>query len=173
MSKFALNQQDLLELFDYDPLKGVVKWKIAKSKRVRVGEVVGSKSTGGHLQVKINGYIYQLHVIIWVMVYGYWPKNIIDHKNNIRHDNRLTNLREATQQFNCQNKVKKSDNTSGYKGVGKKGNKFVARIWDASKECNIHLGSFNDPKEAAEMYDAAAIHLFGDFALTNKMLGLL
>jgi hypothetical protein len=48
------------------------------------------------------------------------------------------------------------NNTSGYKGVGKKGNhRWYARIYTDGKR--MHLGYFNSPKDAAIAYDTYII----------------
>jgi hypothetical protein len=66
-----------------------------------------------------------------------------------------------------------SDNTSGFKGVTwhKSNKKWVAQIKVASRK--KHIGLYPTPQEAALAYDAAALAIHGEFALTNKMLGLL
>jgi hypothetical protein len=38
---------------------------------------------------------------------------------------------------------------------------------------HISLGCYTDPVVAARAYDAAALKYFGEFAMTNVMLGLL
>ena len=48
-----------------------------------------------------------------------------------------------------------STNTTGYRGVYKKGERFVAQIAVNKKE--THLGTFDTPKEAAVAYDRAVI----------------
>ena len=165
------SQQELLEFLNYDPLTGIVTWKKAKSNRVRIGDVAGNRATPGHLQIKFNGQTLQLHAVIWCMVYGYWP-DLLDHEDTAKTNNRLNNLREATSVQNAQNRNIRSDNISAYKGVNKKPNgRYRARIWNGAK--NITLGTFATPKEAAEAYDKAAINVFGQFALTNRSLGLL
>ena len=67
---------------------------------------------------------------------------------------------------------------SGYKGVeiykdhGKKRTKIYRATVRSSRK-RINLGAFKTAKEAAEAYDKAAVEMFGDRAVTNRMLGLL
>lgn len=77
------------------------------------------------------------------------PDNmVVDHINRNKLDNRKSNLRVCTQQENLFNSLKKSNNVSGYVGVGfdKKSNKWRARITKDGK--NICLGFYNIKEEA-------------------------
>jgi hypothetical protein len=56
-------------------------------------------------------------------------------------------------------------NTSGFKGVRKHNNKWVARIKQDYQE--KHLGSFNTVEEAARAYDVAALKTYGETAKLN------
>lgn len=95
----------------------------------------------------------------------------VDHINHDIHDNRRINLRIATPSQNGQNRRKRSDNTSGYKGVSwKKANK----AWQAYikyKQKTIYLGLHNTPELAALAYNKKARELFGEFALLNVVAG--
>lgn len=163
-------QQELLEYLSYDPITGIVTWIKSKSKRNRVGDIAGSKATPGHLQIKFNGVSLQLHNVIWCMVHGYWP-DLLDHKDTNKTNNKLFNLREATSCQNAANRNVRVDCLSKFKGVSKHASKWRARIYINDK--NISLGSFDTMEQAAKAYDNAAIATFGDFALTNKKLGLI
>lgn len=97
---------------------------------------------------------------------------IVDHINHNKLDNRRVNLRICTPAGNCANSMIRKDNTTGYKGVSLRGNgKYVSAIRENGKR--NQLGTFLSPELAAAVYDAAALRIFGEYALTNKMMGLL
>lgn len=97
----------------------------------------------------------------------------VDHVNGDGLDNRRANLRLASGSQNRANTVRRSHNTSGFKGVSRqKGD----RRWRAQITVgghNLYLGDFAGPREAARAYDQAALKFFGEFARTNAMMGLL
>jgi hypothetical protein len=51
----------------------------------------------------IDGKQQRVHRLIWLYMTGEWPKDQIDHINNVKHDNRWKNLREADNQLNHYN----------------------------------------------------------------------
>jgi len=63
----------------------------------------------------------------------------------------------------------KSNNKSGYRGVGvsNQTNKIFSKITYNKKQ--IHLGTFNNFKDAAIAYNNAALKYYGDDALLNKI----
>ncbi len=88
----------------------------------------------------------------------------VDHKNLNTLDNRRENLRVCTHQQNLWNTKKKSNNTSGFKGVSvfKPTQKFVARISINGKYKT--LGYFATAEAAHEAYKRGAIQHHGEFA---------
>lgn len=103
-----------------------------------------------------------VHRVIFLMHYKSLPAQI-DHINRIKTDNRIENLRAATQtEQNC-NKDKTKANTSGYKGVMVVGpNKFEARIQYQRKL--YHLGTFSSAESAYAAYCKKASELHGEFS---------
>lgn len=97
----------------------------------------------------------------------------VDHRNGDGLDNTRGNLRVCTHKENQSNKQLRSDNTSGFKGVywHKSPSTWRAQIY--INGANKNLGSFATALDGALKYDAAAVEEYGEFALTNKMLGLL
>jgi hypothetical protein len=63
----------------------------------------------------------------------------------------------------------KGENESIYKGVSrhKKKNKWQANVWNKILKKNIHVGRFDDEKDAAKAYDRAALDILGDQAVLN------
>jgi hypothetical protein len=90
-------------------------------------------------------------------------------------NNTKYNLRRRTHKQNLCNRGLHSDSTTGFKGVSCinwGGHVHIrARITHDCKE--RHLGYFPTLQDAAKAYDAEAVKMFGEFAKTNKMLGLL
>lgn len=99
------------------------------------------------------------------MFTGYLPAEI-DHINGVRDDNRICNLRGVTKKQNSQNR-KGLIKTSTYKGVcwSAASSKWRATIWDGTKK--LHIGMFEDEKEAAIAYDDICRNLYGDFSRLN------
>jgi len=104
------------------------------------------------------------------------PKNgySVDHKNGNGLDNTKINLRVCSHGENMRNRKINRNNTSGYKGVWRNKSflkKYTSEICINGRK--MHLGVFESLEEAAMAYDAAAIKYFGEFARTNKSMGVL
>lgn len=97
-------------------------------------------------------------------MYGEWPEYDIDHKNRIKTDNRIVNLRLATRSQNQQNKDIMKSNTTGFRGVSKR--KRVKTFQAAIRYQGelIRLGSFATAEEAYEARKIKELELFGEFA---------
>ena len=138
------------EYLSYDKDTGTFT-RLKTSGTKRAGDSVGTIN-GRYLQVNVCGRRLRGHQLAWFLTHGYIPKTI-DHINGDGLDNRLCNLREVTQQQNCQNIRKApSHNTTGFMGVSyfKAGKKFSAHINLNGKK--KHLGYFNTPESAHEAY---------------------
>lgn len=147
LSEKGVNKETLNSLFIYDPESGLVTRRIFVNSRAKEGDVVGSMSASGYLQVRIANSNYPLHRIIWVMIYGYMPENFIDHINRVRDDNRLCNLREVSSYCNMRNASRQKRNRSGVTGVcWTKDEVWQVTISDFNR--STYLGRFNVFTEA-------------------------
>ena len=90
-----------------------------------------------------------------------------DHINGNGLDNRRSNLRNATYRQSAANVRKQKDRSSKYKGVTWYAplSKWKSHIRTQGTE--IHLGYFDDEKEAGYIYDQVAISFHGEFARCN------
>ena len=86
-------------------------------------------------------------------------------------DNRKDNLRLCSNSENMQNQRMRKDNSSGYKGIEKCGSTFRASV--TVNGTTFRSSMFKTSIEAAKAYDDIAVKLHGEFARTNKMLGLI
>lgn len=102
------------------------------------------------------------HRVAWKMFYGRDPHGQIDHINGNRADNRIANLRIATQQQNCANRAHHKNNRIGLKGVRREGANYSARIMVKGKA--IHIGMFRTADAAHSAYLMKAREMFGEFA---------
>ena len=150
-----LTAEYLRSILHYDPATGIFTRKVRTSNSVKVGDVAGCPEGGGYLQIKLQSRKYKAHRLAWLYVYGSWPKDQLDHINRNRSDNRISNLREATNKQNNQNRSKSSNNTSGHPGVSwhKRDSKWQATIKHNQKQ--THLGYFSTLEEAISARKAA------------------
>jgi len=147
-----LDSKRLKEILDYNPETGIFTWKKHR-KSTKIGHVAGYKRPDGYIRIMINNKSFLAHRLAWLYIHQEWPKGIIDHKNNIRHDNFLSNLRDTNQAINLQNQSKASSrNKSGFLGVSwsKTMNKWQSQI--CANRTIYHLGYFKSPEEAHTVY---------------------
>jgi nuclear transport factor 2 (NTF2) superfamily protein len=123
------------QLLNYDPDTGEFRWRERVSSMF-VGEGKAQESlcrkwnaryantlTGnaisypGYLRIGVLGKIYLAHRVAWLMSYGYWPKEDIDHVDGRRDKNHLSNLREASRAENLQNISMHSTREGGLVGA--------------------------------------------------------
>lgn len=160
---------DISDYLNYDEQTGIFRWKAVPPGNIgklKLGAIAGWLQRGYRL-IGLDGKRYYAHDIAWFFVHGRWPKRRLDHKNRIKDDNRIDNLREATKQQNAANSKIRSDNTSGFKGVtfNRRVGRWVAQIHVNGK--GIGLGYFAAKEDAARAYDTAAVKHFGVYACTN------
>jgi hypothetical protein len=87
----------------------------------------------------------------------------VDHKNGDGLDNRREgNLRAASQTQNMANTKKRSDNTTGFKGVSRKRRGFFGRLTHAGK--THYVGYFANAEDAYAAVCAKSRDLNGEFA---------
>lgn len=171
MSMDSVSYSLVRDLFDYDPLTGILLWKNPRSNSVKPGTVAGNATKEGRIQVGIGGRMYRAHRIIWLWMTGEWPTENVDHEDLNGLNNSWDNLRLGNKSQNAANTARKSTNKSGFKGVTRSGQKWAATITKNYRA--TYIGSFPTAEEAAAAYDDAALRLHGPFAKTNKALGLL
>ena len=96
-------------------------------------------------------------------------KKCVDHIDGNTKNNHWENLRWATHAENGRNRNKKANTSSRYNGVSwdKRANKWRAQIVIERKQTN--LGSFACEKEAAHVFNIAAIEHYGEFARLNEL----
>ena len=94
------------------------------------------------------------------------PGMEVDHVNGCGIDNRRTNIRLATRSQNGANTLSPTrPSNSGFRGVRAIGHGYHALIKGR------RIGTYKTAVEAAAVRDAAAIEIFGEFAILNHAGG--
>ena len=129
------------DLLDYDPSTGKFYWKKHRLLS-RVGKEAGGLHNG-YFRIHIDQEQFLAHRLAWLFHYGEFPKGCIDHKNRIKTDNRISNLRDVLDSTNQRNVGKSRKNTSGITRVSwsEKSGKWRAYIHDGNGK-EVHLGLF-------------------------------
>jgi hypothetical protein len=141
----------LKELLNYDPETGVFTWASSPHRNDLVGKQAGGVTERGYVKIRVDGTTHRAHRLAWLYVHGQWPQDRIDHINGDSTDNRISNLREAKQHENGQNRKASKSSAAGLLGVSKAAyGKWVAVICLHRKR--YHLGSFDTPEEAHQAY---------------------
>lgn len=147
-----------------------LRWKVARSNRLKPGQVAGCQNHRGYWDVMLTmdgkSRLYLAHRLVYLLQTGVDPGEMhVDHVNGVRDP--LT-LRLATHAENVRYQSVVRGGSSRFKGVSwnKSKRKWQAQIMKDGKR--QYLGYFVCEKEAAAAYNAAAIELFGEFAKLNN-----
>jgi hypothetical protein len=141
----------LLRRLSYDADTGLFSRRSNGGRGARsdlCGLPVGSAHKDGYLAVQVGPKKYLAHRLAWLYVFGLFPPNEIDHRNGIRTDNRIANLRVATKPENQQNRALRNGRLGidYHKGRGR----WRARITVAGV---VHcLGYFTEQDAAQAAY---------------------
>jgi len=119
----------------------------------------------GYAQTQVDRKTLRMHSLLLPRV------SPIDHADRDKLNNRRNNLRPSSKTKNAGNVGLTKRNTSGFKGVFKQGDKFLAAI--TVQGTPRRLGVFENAESAAGCYDEGAVKIFKEYACTNKMLGLI
>ena len=162
-----LIQKLLKKHLRYDRNTGVFVWRISNYGRnaggISVGDIAGCENVVGYIVIRVFNRLYLAHRLAWLYCHGSFPISNIDHKNQIKSDNRILNLRLASKSQNAMNSKIPANNTSGYRGVSyhKQTEKWRARLTVNGREKII--GYYGSPLKASEEYKKYAQHYYGEF----------
>ena len=160
MDSNILNQKLLLKTFEYK--EGHLYWKFDQG-TARKNKKAGSLRKDGYWRIGFKGKAPTAHRIIFLYHHGYLPKNI-DHINGIKTDNRIENLRAATDSQNQYNSKINTKNKSGIKGVSwnKQTKKWVVYLCINGK--NKNFGKYFDINVAKFVANTMRYKYHGEFA---------
>lgn len=144
---------ELKENLSYEPESGVIRWAKRNGTK-KCGEVAGTITKNGYVHIRFRGRKILGHRVAWLITHGDWPADQIDHINDVKTDNRISNLRVVNNsQNNQRKKTPKPLGASGFYGVSPYKGKFQAKITTNYKTKS--LGTFESAADASEFYQLA------------------
>lgn len=162
--------EELRQVLDYNPQNGLFYHK-RNSGRGKIGAIAGFINGDGYRSVSVLGKSFLGHRLAWYYYSGEYPDEI-DHRNGIRSDNSILNLRSG-------NRAQNNLNSAGW-NKDKRKNKLPRGVYKY-KACErkfraqivvnrkiIHLGCYDTVEQAANAYKAAAEKHFGEYAFHKR-----
>jgi hypothetical protein len=148
----------------YEPENGRITYRVTRSGPAIAGRLATHSRKDGYQGISFQRKHYLAHRIAWLLTFGQMPTIGIDHINGNPADNRLCNLRLATDAQNNQNRRRGfKSSTSPLIGASfhRRSGAWVAQIRVGAK--NKWLGYHPTEQAAHEAYVAAkrVYHAFG------------
>ena len=155
-----MTQDECKQLLEYRD--GGLYWRCDRGSNAKAGECAGRRLKTGYRSIHISGRKHQEHRLVFLWWHGVVPEQI-DHRNGIKDDNRIENLRRATHSTNQVNTPDRNSK-SGVRGVRyvDRSGKWVARIYQDGKE--VRVGTFATIDEASAAYRQRMREVFGEYA---------
>lgn len=159
-----VTQERLKELFRYDRETGDFL-RIKGVRKAAAGVIAGTKALNGYITISVDCKRYYAHRLAWLYMHGSMPVQI-DHKDRVRDNNVLSNLRAADNSSNNANRISPRMKAKRSKGVrALPSGRFSATV--KSGGVARHIGVYATEHDAAQAYDKAALSSFGEFAVLN------
>lgn len=98
-------------------------------------------------------------------------EHVVDHKNHITGDNRISNLRVCTVSKNQYNRKMQNNNTSGSIGVSWEKRQEKWRAYITAEKQRIELGMFDNYEDAVKARQYAEDKYHKEFSFVNSMKG--
>ena len=155
-----LAQTRLRELLHYEPTTGIFTRRVTTSSNAKAGDAAGCLKSDGYIYICVDRKQYLAHRLAYLYMVGDWPPNMIDHRDNCKHNNVWTNLRPATSSENLLNSSAQKNNKLGHKNICKNAGSYMVKVQD------VYLGSSLDLDTAIAWRDFAVEFCAGDFART-------
>jgi hypothetical protein len=149
-------------LVDENVYEWAIKYKWHTDKN---GYLTRSKLKSDGQDYKEKRLKYRLHRL----VIGAPDGIMVDHINGDIYDNRLCNLRLASDLQNQFNKKKSKRNKTGYKGVSYRKNTNRYRAILGYQNMQFELGTFLTPEEAYFAYCKKSIEVKGEFVMKEEV----
>jgi len=134
-----LTQKRLKEVLHYDKGSGEFTWKH--------GGRTGTRSNG-YINIMVDTVLYGAHVLSWLYVYGKFPNGFIDHKDRVKDNNRILNLRDVSNSTNQKNRGVMITNKSRITGVAWCSSRKKWRVQITMCKRSVSLGRHIDFFEA-------------------------
>jgi len=143
---FIPTVEEVLQNVSYDPETGEFI-RVKATPGHAAGVPAGTTDSKGYRIITIAKRRYKAHRLAWLIVTGFWPPSLVDHRDGNPGNNRFLNLRAAGYEVNNANlKVVRSG--VGYLNVYKKRGKFLVKFRRAGKL--FHAGPFPTPEAARD-----------------------
>lgn len=163
-----LTIERLRAVLDYDPETGEFVWRTRpremfgtdnahRTWNTRYAGTRAGVSTHGYRKIAIDDAKHYAHRLAWLWMYGQWPKELIDHINGVRDDNRIANLREAGKALNALNTRGVPVGATGMRGVTRHRSGYMAQINHEGR--HFYLGLYKTAEAAGRAYEDAALRL--------------
>lgn len=148
---------DLRQLLSYNPETGALVWlprpkhlnKRGWNTRYAGKSALNTLHSDGYRMGKVNGVRVYAHRVAWALTHGSWPTFVVDHINGDRSDNRITNLREATNRDNAMN-IRSTTRRSGIPCVWWVEGSMKWRVRKTLDGKRREIGTYHSLDEAVE-----------------------
>lgn len=140
----------------------LLRWAVSTNRAIKVGDPAGCLQRDHDIYhlVKVNGKLTRIHRVVWELHNGKIPDGyVIDHIDQNKHNNKISNLRCVPKAYNAYNSNKR-------KGIlVTSAGKYRVRIRISGKLLN--LGTFDTVEEETAVYNTKRLELLNETPFCN------